>query len=203
MLIIQTLNTYYSKQERSSEFARLRTDDLFRKLDCGKVEDCEVFEQRLNLYYRQGVSPAEPGYEKYKKYGQEIFTEDTGDRYDNTAKLVSFIRIFKEEEGYRIRFCNENVAWCPTYRRGHNEAFNDEKSVFYHKDGLYETAFVLGKNQYGRIIFNNRYVEPDTQHWRYGWHVYNIINCDFSDRQEKMFFEKNPDYVYKQLLDLK
>ena len=70
-------------------------------------------------------------------------------------------------------------------------------------DRLYETAFVLGKNQYGRIIFNNRYVEPDTQRWLYGWHVYNIINCDFADRHEKMFFEKNPDYVYKQLLDLK
>lgn len=203
MLFVQSLNTYYFKNECSSEYAQLRTGDLFRKLDCSEVKECEVFAQDLSLRYGGKVSPAEPWRGKYRYYGEEIYTEDTGDRYDNFNKLLHFIRIFKEEDKYRIRFCNENVPWCPTYRRGHNEAFHDANSIFYQKDSIYETAFVLGKNQYGRIIYNNRYVDPDSQEWYYGWHIYNIINCDISEIKEKMFFEKNPDYVYRQLLDLR
>ncbi len=99
-----------------------------------------------------------------------------------------------------IRF--GNVEWCPTKRRGHNEAFHNADSIFYHKDSLNETAFVLGDNQYGRIIFNNRYVDPDSRMWYYGWHIYNIVSCDISECKEKMFFRKTPDHEYRQLLDL-
>ena len=137
MLFIQSIDTYYEKQGRSSDYARLRTGDLFRK---------------------------------------SIFTEGTRDRYKNYNELLKFIRIFKEDDRYRIMFCDENVEWCPTKRRGHNEAFNNENSIYYHRDTLNETAFILGKNEYGRIIYNNRYVDPDSQWWYYGWYIYNI-NC--------------------------
>ncbi len=205
MLFVQSLDTFYDKQERSSEYARLRSGDLFRKIDCSRIKECEVFVQHLSLKYDAGagVSPAQPYDETYKLYGKNIFTEGTRDRYSNYNRLLKFIRIFMEEGGYRIMFCDENVEWCPTKRRGHNEAFNNPESIYYHKDSLNETAFVLRKNQYGRIIFNNRYVDPDNQMWYYGWHIYNIINCDISECKEKMFFEKNPDHEYKQLLDLR
>ena len=85
------------------------------------------------------------------------------DRYANFNKLLQFIRIFKEDDRYRIRFCDENVEWCPTKRRGHNEAFNDADSINYHRDRLNETAFILEKGQYGRIIYISRYVDPDRQ----------------------------------------
>ena len=205
MLFVQSLNTYYDKQERSSEFARFRSGDMFRKTDLSKIRECEVFAQILSLRYDaedKGI-PAKPYIEKYKWYGTEIFTEGTGDRYDNYNRLLKFIRIFKKEDRFRVMFCDENVDWCPTKRRGHNEAFNDENSIYYHRDRLNETAFILGKNQYGRIIYNNRYVDPDSQMWYYGWHVYNFINCEVSECKEKMFFEKNPDYVYRQLMDLR
>ena len=205
MLVIQSLDTYYQKQERSSEYAQLRSGDLFRKIDCNQIKECEVFAQLLSLGYEKDgkVSPAQPYNETYRRYGQEIFTEGTRDRYANFNRLLSFIRIFKEEDGYRIMFCDENVEWCPTKRRGHNEAFNNEKSIYYHRDTLNETAFILGKNEYGRIIYHNRYVDPDSQWWYYGWHIYNIINCDMSECNEKMFFNKNPDHEYRQLLDLR
>lgn len=77
--------------------------------------------------------------------------------------LLQFIRIFKEEDRYLIRFCDENVEWCPTKRRGHNEAFNDADSINYHRDRLNETAFILEKGQYGRIIYISRYVDLDRQ----------------------------------------
>ncbi len=100
-------------------------------------------------------------------------------------------------------FCDEDVEWCTTHRRGHNEAFYDENSIHYRKDKLNETAFILGKNQYGRIIYNNRYIDPDSQNWQYGWHIYNIVCCDISECREKMFFKKDPDFIYRQLLDLR
>lgn len=205
MLFIQSLDTYYDKNERSSEYARLRKGDLFRKIDVTKIIECEVFVQFLSLRYDAdgGVSQAKPYSEIYKDYGKSIFTEGTKDRYSNYNKLLKFIRIFKDEDNYKIMFCDENVEWCPTKRRGHNEAFNNVNSIFYHRDKLNETAFILGKNQYGRIIYNNRYVNPDSQMWYYGWHIYNIINCDISECKEKMFFEKNPDFEYRQLLDLR
>lgn len=205
MLFIQSIDTYYEKQGRSSEYARLRTGNLFRKTDPGKIKECEVFAHLLSLRYDtdSGVSQAKPYSEKYKQYGKSIFTEGTRDRYKNYNELLKFIRIFKEDDTYRIMFCDENVEWCPTKRRGHNEAFNDGNSIYYHRDTLNETAFILGKNEYGRIIYNNRYVDPDSQWWYYGWHIYNIINCDMSECNEKMFFKKNPDHEYRQLLDLR
>ena len=151
MLFIQSIDTYYEKQRRSSEYARLRTGDLFRKTDLSKLKECEVFAHLLSLRYDtdSGVSQAKPYSEKYKQYGKSIFTEGT------------------------------------------------------RRDTLNETAFVLGKNEYGRIIYNNRYVDPDSSWWYYGWHIYNIINCDMSECNEKMFFKKNPNYEYRQLLDLR
>ena len=205
MLFVQSLNTYYYKHERNWEYAQLRNGDMFRKIDCDQIRECEVLAHLIRLRYGDEgkASPAKPYIETYKHYGWEIFTESTKDRYENFNQLLQYIRIFKEEEKYRIMFCDENVEWCPTKRRGHNEAFNNPNSIFYHRDSINETAFILEKNQYGRIIYNNRYVDPDSQNWYYGWHVYNIINCDVSECKEKMFFKKNPDYEYKQLLDLR
>ena len=205
MLFIQSLDTYYEKQERSSEYARMRTADLFRKIDPGRIRECEVLAQFISLRYDPdgGASQAKPYNETYKQYGKSIFTEGTRDRYKNYNELIKFIRIFREEDSYRIMFCDENVEWCPTKRRGHNEAFNDVNSIYYHRDSLNETAFILGKNQYGRMIYNNRYVDPDSQRWYYGWHIYNFISCDISECKEKMFFVKEPDHEYRQLLDLR
>ena len=205
MLFVQSLNTYYEKHERSSEYARLRNGDMFRKIDVSKLRECEVSAQIISLRYKKdhGVSPAQPYYEKYRHYEKNIFTEGTHDQYSNYNDLLKFIRIFREDDKYRIMFSDENVVWCTTNRHGHNEAFNDENSIFYQRNHLYETAFILEENQYGRIIYNNRYVDVDSQRRYYGWHVYNIINCDISVCKEKMFFIKNPDYEYRQLLDLR
>ena len=205
MLFIQSLDTYYEKEGRSSEYARLRTGDIFKRIDLSKVKECELFAQFISMRYDNDgkITQAQPYSERYRQYGKSIFTEGTRDQYKNYNELLKFIRIFRDEDRYRIMFCDENVPWCPAKRRGHNEAFNDENSVFYRRDRLNETAFILNRNEYGRIIYNNRYVDVDTQQWYYGRHIYNIINCDISECQEKMFFEKEPDYEYRQLLDLR
>jgi hypothetical protein len=52
MLIVQTLNTYYSKEKRSSEHARLRTGAMFEKIDISKIKECEVFAQIIGEGYK-------------------------------------------------------------------------------------------------------------------------------------------------------
>ena len=39
MLFIQSLDTYYQKQGRSSEYARLRTGGMFRRIDLDKIKE--------------------------------------------------------------------------------------------------------------------------------------------------------------------
>jgi hypothetical protein len=90
MLFIQSLDTYYQKEGRSSEYARLRTGDMFRRIDRDKIKECEVFAHLLSLRYDKdnGVSQAKPYSEKYKQYGKSIFTEGTRDRYKNYNELL-------------------------------------------------------------------------------------------------------------------
>ena len=38
MLFVQALDTYYDKQERSSQYARLRGGDVFRKIEPESVK---------------------------------------------------------------------------------------------------------------------------------------------------------------------
>ena len=75
MLFVQSLNTYYEKQERSSEYARLRNGDMFRKIDVSKLRECEVSAQIISLRYKKdhGVSPAQPYYEKYRLWSRSCF----------------------------------------------------------------------------------------------------------------------------------
>ncbi len=100
MLFIQSLNTYYKKEKRSSEYATLRSEDLFRTIDISKIHECEVFAQILLLRYDENdaVSPAKTCKEDFRQYDTEIYTEGTERRWDNFNELLHFIRIFKEDD---------------------------------------------------------------------------------------------------------
>ena len=59
-----------------------------------------------------------------------------------------------------------------------------------------KTAFVLRKDQYGRIVFNERNTYYDTGEWYYQFFVFNIVCCEKDNFKEKIFFNKNPDYEF-------
>ncbi len=64
-------------------------------------------------------------------------------------------------------------------------------------DCLNETAFILKKNQYGRIIWNERRTDYDTGEWYYQLHIYNMIySLDIS--KNNIFVSNKPDFVYQQ-----
>lgn len=212
MLFIQSINLYYYKDVRYPNYAQVRNSVKFlpikpepNKFYPGEINsdtmlDCEVLLQSLGYWHE--TDGLKLYAEKFRKFGDEVFTEGKRDTFWNYHNLIANIRIFKENNIYKIMFCDENFSSRGQKLHGHNESYMDKKSPFSYTDIIFETAFRLNKNEYGRIIFNERIVEHDTGIWYYILHTYNIINCDKSDFKEKMFFRKNPDYEYKQLKKL-
>lgn len=212
MLFVQSINLYYYKDVRYPNYAQVRNSVKFlpikpepNKFYPGEINsdtmlDCEVLLQSLGYWHE--TDGLKLYAEKFRKFGDEVFTEGKRDTFWNYHNLIANIRIFKEADIYKIMFCDENFSSRRQKLHGHNESYMDKKSPFSYTDRIFETAFRLNKNEYGRIIFNERIVEHDTGIWYYILHTYNIINCDKSDFKEKMFFRKNPDYEYKQLKKL-
>ncbi|MGN0605287.1 MAG: hypothetical protein ACI4JM_02075 [Oscillospiraceae bacterium] len=212
MLFVQSINLYYYKDVRYPNYANVRNSIKFlpikpepnkfypKEINSDTMLDCEVLWQ--SLIYCQAVDGLKLYDEKFKKFGNEIFTEGKYDTFSNYHNLIHNTRIFKEDDIYKIMFCDENFCSSRPKLHGHNESYLKKQSPFKYANRIYETAFRLYKNEYGRIIFNERIVEHDTGIWCYGLHTYNIISCDKSDFKEKMFFRKNPDYEYKQLKKL-
>lgn len=215
MLFIQRLSIFYWKNTRYPKYAHERNAIKFMKINpepnkFGKVPkigydkmlDCEVLFQSVSFRHHQDKLIKYPA-ERFIQYGDEIFTEGKKDSFYNAHHLLHNLRIFKENDNYKVMFCDDGCFLNRSKRRGHNEAFHKKSSPFIHADKLNETAFLLKQGEYGRIIFNNRFINPDTGEWYYEHCVYNLISCDKSEFREKMFYRKNPDHEYKNLIYLR
>ena len=212
MLFIQKITVYYDGKGRFPERARERERLKFFPIDpkpkkFGKAEpeyskmlDCEVLFQDITCVQNENNIIVRE--EIFKRFGNEIFTE--GKRGQWATFILENIRLFKEDEKYRIMFCDDSYFgnFSRSKRHGHNEAYNKKGSPFRYTDRLNETAFSLKDGEYGRIYFNNRYVHPHTRNQVYKYVVYNIVSCERSHFREKMFFRKNPDHEYKNLKSL-
>ena len=170
MLFIQYISLTYYKNVRYANYANARNSIKFMPIAVDKISDCEV-----------------------------IFNEVT---------------LFQDKDGLhtyydKIRQCNENILYSP---RCYTSPFGNRIAVKKSDDGNYEvryrsdwskvyykSPFTLKKDEYGRIIYNNRNVEFDSGEWYYKLHTINFINCDKSKYREKMFFRKVPDYEYKDM----
>ena len=64
--------------------------------------------------------------------------------------------------------------------------------------GFYKNPFTLKNNEYGRIVYNDRYASFGSDLY-YELHIINFLNCDKSKYREKIFFRKVPDYEYKDM----
>ncbi len=198
MLFVQYIGLTYYKNVRYANYANVRNSIKFAPIVIEKVPDCEVLLQRVPIVqYTDGIKKY---HASFKEYGQEIFTVDNLDPCRNYYDIISNIRIFKVDDGYKIRFCDDRsfTRHNAFKRRGHNEAFTDNNSPFFYTDIVNETAFIIRQNEYGRIIFNERHITIDEQ-WYYTLNTVNFIHCDKSKYREKMFFKKTPDYEYKNM----
>ncbi len=212
MLFIQKIEIKYNKSLKFPNFAVQRESMNFLPIaekpkefrdgymkpyepDYNNFLDCEVFLQ--TELFQQYPDRIQNTASFYRQFGVEIFTEGSRSYEEKRHQLIEYLRIFKGENSYKLMFCDE--SYYPLKRYGHNEAYNEMHSPMIHSDRLYESAFCLKDGEYGRIIFNNRYVEHDTGKWFYTRTVYNCLNCDKAAYREKMFFRKKPDFEYTSL----
>ncbi|MDE5583265.1 MAG: hypothetical protein K2J08_06150 [Ruminococcus sp.] len=198
MLFVQYIALTYYKNVRYANYANVRNSIKFAPIVIEKVPDCEVLLQRVPLY--QGIDGIRKYEVSFEEYGEEIFNSDNLDPVYNYRTLLRNNRIFKVNDDYKIRFCDDRyyTRYNAFKRRGHNEEFMNNNSRFSYTDIINETAFILKLNEYGRIIYNERNVALDEE-WYYTLYVVNFINCDKSKYREKMFFKKVPDYEYKNM----
>ena len=215
MLFIQSISIGYYKNMRFPQYANARERMLFLPIELNphkfigeeppkdNMLDCEVLVQYEGFW--QYPAQMHHNSTRFRQFGEEIFTEGSRDSYKNMRSMIEHLRLSKEDGAYRVRFCDEGYYSfsCPSRRRGHNESYNEKGSPFSYQDRLNETAFVLKDGDYGRIIFNNRYVNSETGIWCYERGVYNIINCNKAAFREKMFYRKKPDFEYTNLLTLR
>lgn len=198
MLFVQYICLTYYKDVRYANYANVRNSIRFAPIAIEKVPDCEVFLQKVSLY--QGVDGIKKYGAGFKEYGGEIFTAGSRDPVHNYRNLIHNIRMFKDNDSYKIMFCDDRYykPFNSFKRRGHNEEFMNNNSPFSYTDIINETVFTLKPDEYGRIVFNERHVTMDEQ-WYYMLNTINFINCDKSKYREKMFFRKVPDYEYKNM----
>lgn len=203
MLFVQYISIVYYKNVRYANYTNERNAIKFLPIVCNNVPDCEVFVQNVPIY--QGINGIKKYSQCFKEYGEEIYKDIRIDPCKKYPDIISNVRILKTDGGYKIRFCDERYFFHNPFssiRRGHNEEFTNHKSPFGYKDIINETAFNLKPDEYGRIIFNERFVDR-YERWYYVQNVINFINCDKSKYREKMFFRKVPDYEYKNMQYLK
>ncbi len=204
MLFIQKIAVYYSGRERFSDHAREREALKFLPVrqSLRIMPDSEVLMHTVDM--RQYDSRMIVRKEQLQQFGREVFGEGTRSDPWYHKDLFENIRIFREDDRYRIMFCDDFYysIFSRSRRHGRNEAYNKKGSPFRYADRLNETAFRLGRNEYGRIYFNNRFVHPRSREQTYVRYIYNIINCDRERFREKMFFCKNADHEYRNMKSL-
>ena len=214
MIFIQGISIWYRGKERLSEYAEERERIRFlpsepepnrfkgEKPEYSKMLDCEVLFHRVLIW--QDEKTMSEVRNEFHRFGKEIFGEGTRSDPWYHKRTIENVRIFKEENGYRIMFCDDCFfdSFSHSKRHGHNEAYNKKGSPFSYTDRLNETAFFLKDGEYGRICFNNRFVHPRTRNQMYEYCIYNIINCDKSCFKEKIFFKKKADFEYRNMKSL-
>jgi hypothetical protein len=121
---------------------------------------------------------------------QATYSESTEFSQHNALKLsdsfaelgLSFLSCQTDEDRLAIRF----------HRDGFNAA---TPSPYPHKD-----AFRLRPEEWGRVVYNGRYIDRSTGNWWYEQHVCNI--GWFSQWTLSVFTRTVPDYEFQELVEL-
>ncbi len=120
--------------------------------------------------------------------------------YDSVEELnLTNLSLCHTNDQVTITFFYDERRSGKPIRRGHNQDFHNLDSSFYRKDVLNETAFILYKHQYGRVIFNERMTDWDTGAWYYHLQIYNLVFLAGEMLTKDLFIQRKPDYEYRQL----
>ena len=136
-------------------------------------------------FYPVKINPAE--IQQDVLFHSVLFYQDTDGMHDIGTRS----RQFTENQLY------DGKLNCSPFGKKIGVKPTDENQYEVHfYSGFDKTAFVLGKEQYGRIVFNERNTDYDTGEWYYQLFVFNFVCCEKDNFKEKIFFNKNPDYEF-------
>lgn len=191
MLLVQDICLSWGKDERSSVYAKMRAGFSGVYL-LDKLPDTlhgDVFVHRLS-FWQKGT-------------GFQALCVDDAYRfqvYSSAQDLnLTNLSVRLDMERYEVTFFNDERRSGRPARRGHNKDYHNIDSPLYHHDMINETAFSLGRGQYGRVIWNERKTDRDTGEWYYQLHIINFLYALDKRPGEDIFLTHRPDFEYKQM----
>ena len=183
MLFVQNIILQYQKDVRYANYANQRRSIRFWKLPTTDLEENEVFVNRVCLgqstlnktFFGQDAKNIYCYQNITKSYGTEVLYEG---RFINSP-FSGRLAVVKEDDSYKIKYCGK------------------------HDLGFYSTKMTIGKDEYGRVVFNERGTYEYSGIWYYELNIYNFVNADYSKYSPKLFFRKEPDYEFEDMRKLR
>ncbi len=156
-----------------------------------------------------------------------LFIQEFTVKYDKSRRSgeemrrINDIR-FKEISDVRPDFSAGEICFCkgictrkpvkPAKAVPYQEHLRVSERVFLHKQDenyqivyahrpaqqFFKPVFTLGKNQYGRIVYNWRTSTFDSE-WEYYRMIINFLDTEESAYRPKLFFRKEPDFLFEDL----
>ena len=115
---------------------------------------------------------------------------------DNESTRIGAVEILKEQTCYCLKYRYDFFGLTtPSPVRGNY----DRTGTFVY---LNETAMVLNVNEYGRIIYNGRFVDRYSGNWYYKFEIVNVINTS-GQMPLDAFTSRSPDKLYQQIATLR
>ena len=169
MIFIQQIRIVYQKDVRYANYGHERNHLKFYPVrNLPELNGKEIFVNYISLQQL-------PGELLFQGEWSCFFTENffyTGKFQDNWLfSRKNQIAVQKQNQAYQILYTSK-----------------EQKSFM-------KPVFTLEKNQYGRILFNERQATSDSQ-WYYILYIVNFLNADAEQYREKLFFRKEPDYLF-------
>lgn len=192
MLYVQYINLLWNKDSRNSIGDKIRSDmalsyDINIKFNFNNFKSNDIFINTIN----------------FRQHNNKIMLvcSERCDFYKSVKDLsLPCIYLYKNNDEYIVKYKYDRKSGMP-FRRGHNEDYNNKDSLFFGIDVINEKAFILGYGNYGRIIYNGRFVSEDSS-WYYNLNIINFISADNNIYRLNMFKNTSINYIYKQIAKL-
>lgn len=176
MLFVQQIDLIYTKYTRGSNFANVRRSMRFLPVEFDKAKITEEI-----LFNKAVIRQSEDGLKvckhdrKTKPLGENAFFD--GKFSDFFGKRV-FIK--RAENGYEILYTDKAQR------------------------GWIKSKFTLTNGKSGRIVYNERHGSYfDSPIWYYYLTTFNFICADKESFKPKIFFIKEPDFVFNDMKQLR
>ncbi len=195
MLLVQEISLSWGKRERGSAYARARAE-FPAACSLDKLPEAfhgDVIVHHLDFMQKETMFQPLPRSDGYRL---QIFSSVQDLNLTNLS-------VQADMEGYEVTFFYDARRSGRPARRGHNKDYRNMDSPLYRHDVVNETAFSLGRGQYGRVIWNERKIDCDTGEWYYQWHVVNLVHCLDKIWKADIFLTGRPDYEYRQVAALR